>query len=143
MLNIRTVPSFITQAHSSKMTGALALLSLSLVPSLGSAAIYKCTAQDGGITYTDQPCAPDTKTQTIDSAKPTWLIESSPTLSATALAVDDNLESQPNALAALCAADEFSFWLKAQRGPLPDRDVRTAIFIKLSRLCRSALHLPI
>jgi hypothetical protein len=138
-----TVPSFIKQAHSGEMIGALALLSLSLVPSLGSAAIYKCTAQDGGITYTDQPCAPDAKMQTIDPAKPTWLIESSPTLSVTALAVDENLVSQPEALADLCAADEFSFWLKAQRGPLPDRDVRTAKFIKLSRLCRSALHVPI
>ena len=123
------------------MIGVLALLSLA--PSLGSTAIYKCTGQDGGITYTDQPCAPDTKTQTIDPAKPTWLIESSPGLSATALAVDENLESQPEALAALCAAEEFSFWLKAQRGPLPDRDVRTAKFITLSKLCRSALHLPI
>jgi hypothetical protein len=137
------VPSFITQARRGAMIGALALLLLSLVPSLGSAAIYKCTAQDGGITYTDQPCAPDTKTQTIDPAKPASLLESSPTLSATALAADENWESQPEALAALCAAEEFSFWLKAQRGPLPDRDVRAAKFITLSRLCRSALHLPI
>jgi hypothetical protein len=140
---LTTVLSFITQVHSGKVIGALALLSLGLVPSLGSAAIYKCTAQNGGITYTDQPCAPDTKTQTIDPAKPTWLIEPSPDLSAIALSVDENLESQPEALAALCAAEEFSFWLKAQRGPLPDRDVRAAMFIKLSRLCRSALNLPI
>ena len=120
----------------------LALLSLGLIPSLSSAAIYKCTAPDGGITYTDAPCAPDTKMQTIDPAKPTWLIEASPTPNMIPAVVDDKLQDQPEALAALCAADEFGFWLKVQRGPLPERDVRLAKFIRFSKLCRSALHLP-
>jgi hypothetical protein len=55
---------------------------------------------------------------------------------------DVNYESQPEILAILCANDEFKVWLKAQRHGLPDRDVRTAKFIRFSYLCRRALHLP-
>jgi hypothetical protein len=127
---------------------ATVLLALILIPSVSSAAIYKCTAQDGSITYTDAPCPADTKTKYIDPAAPSWLYESSQiintsaTLPDTSYESDANYESQPEMLAILCANDEFKFWLRAQRHGLPDRDVRTAKFIRLSYLCRRALHLP-
>jgi hypothetical protein len=120
----------------------IAFLSLILIPSLGSAAIYKCTAQDGGITYTDEPCPADTTTQYIDPAAPAWLNESSQTMTSPALP-DATSQSQPEVLATLCANDEFKVWLKAQRHSLPERDVRTAKFIRISNLCRRALHLPV
>jgi hypothetical protein len=142
MLHIRIIASLTTRTQRSPVVPAIAFLCLVLIPSLSSAVIYKCTAQDGGITYTDEPCAPDTKTQTIDPAKAPWLIESSPTLNTIPTVTDVESQSQPEILATLCAADEFSFWLKAQRGSLPDRDVRTAKFNRLSKLCRRALHLP-
>jgi Domain of unknown function (DUF4124) len=120
---------------------ATAFLALILVPSLGSAAIYKCTAQDGSITYTDAPCPAATTTQYIDPAAPSWLNESSQTVSAT-VALPDTYQSQIETLAILCANDEFKFWLKAQRRGFPERDIRTAKFIRFSHLCRKALHLP-
>jgi hypothetical protein len=142
MLHIQIVARRTTRTQRSPIVPAIALLSLIFIPSLSSAAIYKCTAQDGGITYTDVPCGPDTKAQTIDPAKPPLLIESSPTLGQTPAVSDEESQAQPETLATLCAADEFSFWLKAQRGPLPERDVRTAKLIRFNKLCRRALHLP-
>jgi hypothetical protein len=142
MLHIQIIASPAGGTQRNQIARALTFLSLVLIPSLGSAAIYKCTAQDGGITYTDAPCTPDTKTQTIDPATPQWLIESSPTLNTNPAVSDVNSQSQPEILASLCAADEFSVWLKAQRHALPERDVRTAKFIRFSKLCRRALHLP-
>jgi hypothetical protein len=142
MLHIRIAASPTPRTQRSQLAGGIALLALVLLPSLSSAAIYKCTAQDGGITYTDGPCASDTKTQTIDPAKPPWLTEPSPTLNTAALESDVSSQAQPEILAILCANDEFSVWLKAQRRSLPERDVRTAKFIRLSKLCRRALHLP-
>jgi hypothetical protein len=142
MLHIRIVASSTTRTQRSQMARAIAFLSLILIPSLSSAAIYKCTAQDGGITYTDVPCAPDTKTQIIDPALPPWLTEPSPTLNAGSALPDVSSQSHPEILASLCAADEFSIWLRAQRRSLPERDVRTAKLIRFSKLCRRALHLP-
>ena len=119
-----------------------AILSIMLIPSLSSAAIYKCVAQDGGITYTDEPCPADTTTQYIDPAAPPWLNESSQTASTTPADSDAKSQSQPEIIASLCADDEFRVWLKAQRQSLPERDARTAKFIEISNLCRRALHLP-
>ena len=62
------VGSVAARTQQSIITGATAFLSLILIPSLSSAAIYKCTAQDGGITYTDEPCPADTTTQYINPA---------------------------------------------------------------------------
>ena len=121
---------------------AIALLGLILIPSLSSAAIYKCTAQDGSITYTDTPCPADTTTQYIDPAAPSWLNESSQDMNTAPAITDPKSQSQPEILAILCANDEFKFWLKAQRHSLPERDARTAKFVRLSYLCRRALHLP-
>jgi hypothetical protein len=123
------------------ITRATAFLCLILIPSLGSAAIYKCTSQDGGITYTDAPCPADTTTQYIDPAS-LWLNESSQIMNTDPAFRDANSQSQPEIIATLCANDEFEFWLKAQRHSLPERDARTAKFIRLSILCRRALHLP-
>ena len=123
------------------ITRAAAFLALALIPSLGSAAIYKCTAEDGSITYTDAPCPAETTTQYIDPAAPSWLNESSQTMNTTPALPDAKSQSQPEILAILCANDEFKVWLKAQHS-LPERDVRTAKFIRLSYLCRRALHLP-
>jgi hypothetical protein len=142
MLDIRAVGSLAARTQRSTITWATAFLSLFLIPSLSSAAIYKCTAQDGGITYTDAPCPADTTTQYIDPAAPAWLNDSSQTTN-TALAFPvAQSQSQPEIIAALCADDEFKVWLKAQRHSLPERDARTAKFIKISNLCRRALHLP-
>jgi Domain of unknown function (DUF4124) len=125
---------------------ATAFLALILIPSLSSATIYKCTAQDGSITYTDAPCPADTTTQYIDPAAPSWLNESSQDMdrdmNTTPALPDAKSQSQPEILAILCADDEFKFWLKAQRHSLPERDARTAKFIHFSYLCRRALHLP-
>ena len=126
-----------------RITRALAFLSLILIPTLGSAAIYKCTAQDGGITYTDEPCPADTTTQHVDPAVPPWLNESLQTMNTATALSDAKSQSQPEILAILCANDEFKVWLKAQRHSLPERDVRTAKFIRISNLCRRALHLPV
>ena len=117
-------------------------LALILIPSLSSAAIYKCTAQDGSITYTDAPCPADTTTQYIDPAAPSWLNEPSQNINTTAALPDATSQSQPQILAILCANDEFKLWLKVQRHSLPERDARTAKFIRFSYLCRRALHLP-
>ena len=126
----------------STVTRATAFLALILIPSLSSAAIYKCIAQDGSITYTDAPCPADTTTQYIDPAAPSWLNESSQIMNTTAALPDAKSQSQTEILAILCANDEFKIWLKAQRHGLPDRDVRTAKFIRFSYLCGRALHLP-
>jgi hypothetical protein len=132
----------LTSWPRSTITRATAFLALILIPSLSSAAIYKCTAPDGSITYTDAPCPVDMTTQYIDPAAPSWLNESSQNVNTTAAIPDANSQSQPEILAILCANDEFKFWLKAQRHGLPERDARTAKFIRLSYLCRRALHLP-
>jgi hypothetical protein len=121
---------------------ATAFLALVLIPSLSSAAIYKCTGQDGSITYTDAPCPADTTTQYIDPAAPSWLNESSENTSTTPTLADAKSQAEPEILAILCANDEFKFWLKAQRHGLPERDARTAKFVHFSYLCRRALHLP-
>jgi hypothetical protein len=143
MPDIWAVGSLTARTQRSTITRAIAFLSLILIPSLGSATIYKCTAQDGGITYTDEPCPADTTTQFIDRAAPPWLNESSQTMNTTPALPDARSQSQPEIMAILCANDEFKVWLKAQRHSLPERDVRTAKFIRISNLCRRALHLPV
>ena len=140
--DIRAVGSLVARTQRSTITRATAFLALILIPSLSSAAIYKCTAQDGSITYTDAPCPADTTTKYVDPAAPSWLNESSQNMSATATLADAESQSQPEILAILCANDEFKFWLKAQRHGLPERDARTAKFTRFSYLCRRALHLP-
>jgi hypothetical protein len=142
MPDVWTVGRLAARAQRSTFTGAIAFISLILIPSLGSAAVYKCTAQDGGITYTDEPCPADTTTQYVDPAAPSWLNASQTMNTAPALA-DAMSQSQPEILAILCANDEFKVWLKAQRHSLPERDVRAAKFMRLSNLCRRALHLPV
>ena len=134
--------SLAARTTQSIITRATAFLSLILIPSLSSAAIYKCTAQNGGITYTDQPCPADATTQYIDPAAPSWLNESAQTMNAAPAFPDAKSQSQPEIIATLCAIDEFKFWLKAQRHSLPERDARTAKFIEISNLCRRAMHLP-
>ena len=104
------VGSLAARTQQSIITRATAFLSLILIPSLSSAAIYKCTAQDGGITYTDEPCPADTTTQYIDPAAPPWLNESSQTMNAAAFP-DAKSQSQPEIIATLCAEDEFKVWL--------------------------------
>ena len=141
--DIWAVGSVAARTQRSTITRAIAFLSLILIPSLGSAAIYKCTAQDGGITYTDEPCPADTSTQYIDPAAPKWLNESSQTMNTTPALPDAKSQSQPEIIAILCANDEFKVWLKAQRHSLPERDVRTAKFVRFNNLCRRALHLPV
>jgi hypothetical protein len=141
MLDIRAVGSLVARTQRSTITRVTAFLALILIPSLSSATIYKCTAQDGSITYTDTPCPEDTTTQNIDPAAPPWLNESSETMNPTEALTDGKSQSPPEILANLCANDEFKVWLKAQRHSLPERDTRTAKFIRLSYLCRRALHL--
>jgi hypothetical protein len=129
-----------TRGQPSFVPFAAAFLALLLIPSLSSAAIYKCTAQDGSITYTDEPCPADTTTLYVDPVALASLNESfegPPALAHTPA------QSQPELLAALCANDEFKVWLKAKRDSLPERDVRTAKLIELNNLCRRALHLPV
>jgi hypothetical protein len=142
MPDIRAVDSLAARTQRSTITRATAFLSLVLIPSLSSAAIYKCTAQDGGITYTDVPCPPDTTTEYIDPAAPPWVNESSQATNTNPAFPDAKSQSQPELIATLCANDEFKVWLKAQRHSLPERDARTAKFIEISNLCRRALHLP-
>jgi Domain of unknown function (DUF4124) len=142
MSRLRELPRMLTSWPRSMIARATAPLALILIPSLTSAAIYKCTTQDGSIIYTDVPCPADTTAKNIDPASPSWLSESSQNMSAIAALPDANYESQPEILAVLCANDEFRFWLKAQRHGLPERDVRKAKFIRFSYLCRKALHLP-
>ncbi len=142
MRDIRAVGSLAARTQQSTITRATAILALILIPSLSSATIYKCTAQDGSVTYTDAPCPADTTTQYIDPAAPSWLNESSQTMNTTLALPDAKSQSQPEIIAILCANDEFRFWLKVQRHSLPERDARTAKFIRFSYLCRRALHLP-
>jgi hypothetical protein len=138
----RVVGSLASRTRRSSFTRATAFLALIAIPSLSSAAIYKCTAQDGSITYTDTPCPADTTTHYVDPAAPSWLSEPPQEMNATAALPDAKSQSQPEAIAVLCANDEFRVWLKAQRHGLPEREVRTAKFIHISYLCRRALHLP-
>ena len=140
--DIAAVGSVAARRQQSTITRATAILALILIPSLSSAAIYKCTAHDGSVTYTDAPCPADTTTQYIDPAAPSWLNESSQTMNTTPALPDAKSQSQPEIIAILCANDEFRFWLKVQRHSLPERDARTAKFIRFSYLCRRALHLP-
>jgi hypothetical protein len=138
--DIQILEYFATREQPSSMRFAAAFLALLLIPSLSSAAIYKCTAQDGSVTYTDEPCPADTTTLYIDPIALASLNESSESTPALA---DTPAQSQPELLAALCANDEFRVWLKAKRDYLPERDVRTAKLIELNNLCRRALHLPV
>ena len=139
---IRDLGILAARTQRSTITRAAAFLGLILVPSLSSAAIYKCTAQDGSITYTDEPCPADTATQSIDPAAPAWLNDSSQTMDASPTLPDATSQSQPEIIAVLCAKDEFKVWLKAQRHSMPERDARSAKYSEISRLCRRALHLP-
>src|SRR6202050_1016938 len=141
MRDIRAAGSLAARAQRRTIICATAFLALILIPSLSSAAIYKCTAQDGSITYTDEPCPADTTTQYIDPAAPPWLNESSQSMNTTPALPDAKSQSQPEIIAILCANDEFKVWLKAQRHSLPERDARTAKFIEISHLCRRAVHL--
>jgi hypothetical protein len=142
MPDIRALGSLAARAQRSMVTRATAFLALILIPSLSSAAIYKCTAQDGSITYTDAPCPADSTTKYVDPAAPLWLNESSQIMNTTRALTDAESQS-PEILAILCADDEFKVWLKAQRHGLPERDARTAKFMRFSYLCRRALHLPV
>ena len=97
------VGSLAARTQRSTIARAPAFLALILIPSLSSAAIYKCTAQDGSITYTDAPCPADMTTQYIDPAAPPWLNESSQTMNAIPGLPDAKSQSQPEILAVLCA----------------------------------------
>jgi hypothetical protein len=144
MRDIQAMRGFAARTQRRTITRATAFLALIVIPSISSAAIYKCTAQDGSITYTDAPCPADTTTQYIDpAAPPSWLYESSQTMTATPALPDAKTQWQPETIAILCANDEFKVWLKAQRNTLPERDTRAAKFIEISNLCRRAMHLPV
>ena len=95
MRGLRAVGGLAARTTQNTITRAIALLVLLLIPSLSSAAIYKCTAQDGSITYTDEPCPADTTTQSIDPAAPSWLNESSQTMDNTSALPDATFQSQP------------------------------------------------
>jgi hypothetical protein len=140
---IRAVGSVAARKRRRTITRASTFLGFILIPSLGSATIYKCTGQDGSITYTDAPCPADTTTQYIDTAAPPWLDESSQTMTTTSALPDAKSSSQPEIIAILCANEEFKVWLKAQRHSLPERDALTAKYVEISNLCRRALHLPV
>jgi hypothetical protein len=141
-MKIEALASLVARTPRSTTIRATAFLFLILIPSLSSATIYKCVAEDGGITYTDEPCPDDATTQYIDPAAPAWLNESSLTVNTTPAFSDARFQSQPEIIATLCANDEFKVWLRAQRHSLPERDARAAKFIKITNLCRRALHLP-
>ena len=148
MRDIRAVASLAARTQRSTIACAIAFLAFILIPSLSSAAIYKCTAQDGSITYTDAPCPADTTMQYIDPAAPSGLNESSQTMNTTSTNTTSTLpdaksQSEPEGIAILCADDEFRVWLRAQRHSMPEQDARTAKFIEISNLCRRALHLPV
>src|SRR5271156_1979193 len=101
MPDILAVGSSAARTQRSTITRATAFLALILIPSLSSAAIYKCTAQDGSITYTDAPCPADTTTQYIDPAAPPWLNESSQTMNTSPALPDAKSQSQPEIIATL------------------------------------------
>jgi hypothetical protein len=146
MFAMLDIPAFVclaAQAQRSTFARATALVAFILIPSLSSAAIYKCTGQDGTITYTDEPCPADTATQYIEPASRSSPSESFQPANNTSTIPDAKLQPQPEIIAVLCANDEFRVWLKAQRQFLPERNVRTAKFIEISNLCRRALHLPV
>jgi hypothetical protein len=142
-MNIAALAGLAARTQRSTTIGATAFLLLLLMPSLSSATIYKCVAEDGGITYTDEPCPNDATTQFIDPATPAWLNDSSLTINTAPAFSDARFQSQPEIIATLCANDEFKVWLRAQRHSLPERDARAAKFIKITNLCRRALHLPV
>jgi hypothetical protein len=131
-----------TRAQRNMLFRASALFALALIPSLSSAAIFKCISPDGSISYTDETCPTDTMTQYIDATARQWPSEPPQAMSTIPAIRDAKAQSQPETIAILCANDEFRVWLKAQRQSLPEREVRTAKFIEISNLCRRALHLP-
>jgi hypothetical protein len=142
MRDLHTLDNLAARRRLSTFSRATPALALILIPSLSSAAIYKCTSRDGSITYTDEACPADTTMQYIDPAAPTWLSESPQNMNMAPPLPDAKFKSEPEYIASLCANDEFRVWLKSQRHSLPERDARTAKFIEISKLCRRALHLP-
>ena len=141
--NIPAVGTLAARTQGRIALRAVAFLWFIMIPSLGSAAIYKCTAQDGSLTYTDIPCSADTTTQQVDPSAPAWLNESWLTMNTAAALRDAKFQSRAEIIAAFCANDEFRVWLKAQRQGLPERDTRAARFVEITKLCRKALHLPV
>jgi len=92
------------------------------------------------ITYTDAP-VPQIRRRNISIQRRPVAKRVIADYDTTRRFLDAKSQSQPEILAILCANDEFKVWLKAQRHSLPERDARTAKIIRLSYLCRRALHL--
>jgi ankyrin repeat protein len=112
-----------------------------LLPSVGSAATYKCVAQDGGITFTDRPCPADAKTQSAVSAGPSSTRPlGSPPGPPSPDAAKDRSARETSAL--LCGTRQFNAWIASQSRPLPDPDVRRAKLLEIANQCRRSLQLP-
>jgi uncharacterized protein len=117
---------------------------LNLLPSVGSAAMYKCVAQDGGIAFTDRPCPADAKTQSAVPAGPSSTgsprSPPGPPSPDAVRAAKDRSARETSAL--LCGTKQFNAWIASQTRPLPDPDVRRAKLLEITNQCRRTLQLP-
>lgn len=133
-----------TRALSAMGSAICAAALLTLLPSVVSAATYKCVAQDGGITFTDRPCPGDAVTQSAVSAGPSSAgppgSPPGPPSSDTVRAAKDLSARETNALQ--CGTKQFNAWIASQGHPLPDPDVRRAKLLEIANQCRRALQLP-
>ena len=119
------------------------LILLTLAPTT-YAIVYKCTAKDGSIAYSDQPC--DTNAQAIQvTPEP---LHSTPNSTAQSAALTPTMiaaaqdKSARETKATLCSSKTFDEWIKAEGHPLPEPNVRIAKMIEISNQCRRPLGLP-
>ena len=133
--------------------GLTATLLLMAVSPHCVAAIYKCTGQDGKITYGDTPCTPDEKSQQMATAPlphtvpvpvttpivparkattPAPAAPASPAMASGAL--------QPVSEAMRCALSQYSQWIRTQT-KAPDPDVKARKLQEIDDRCGSSLHL--
>ncbi|HEY0801540.1 MAG TPA: ankyrin repeat domain-containing protein, partial [Steroidobacteraceae bacterium] len=132
------------------------LLLLAVAPK-AHAAVYKCTALDGSITYSDQPCganaqaiqvtpqplhaAPVSAPQPLGPGQVRVNQPQTTTPLTPALIAAARDRSARETSASLCATKAFNNWIKAQGHPLPDPNIRVAKLVEISNQCRRQLGL--
>src|SRR6266404_464758 len=124
-------------AFPAAASASAALLTLILIPSASSAAIYKCTAQDGTTIYADASCGPHAQGVRVESSTPSHVpsLASSPPAPWQAQ-INESLER----MATQCETAEYNNWHRI-KNPKPSPDEEIAKLKEIKQKCRANLPL--
>lgn len=113
--------------------------------------MYRCSAQDGSVAYSDTPCSPDAKR--MEAPQPTRITPAPPQaaqntspdaglnakLDRQRMLVDAKELGMRQRETVLCESREYNAWIHTQN-PLPDKNTRLEKLSSVQDECRKIYH---